>query len=90
MVLLNHSTPAQALAFADRLRAAIAAASVAVPGGHAPVCVTASLGLAVAPSGQVELDELLQQADQAMYQAKRAGRDRVTLAGAEIEAEAGS
>ncbi|MCE2658131.1 MAG: diguanylate cyclase [Rubrivivax sp.] len=90
VVLLNHSTPAQALAFADRLRAAIAAASVAVPGGHAPVCVTASLGLAVAPSGQVDLDELLQQADQAMYQAKRAGRDRVTLAGAEIEAEAGS
>ena len=36
------------------------------------------------------IDELLQQADQAMYQAKRAGRDRVTLAGAEIEAEAGS
>ena len=80
VVLLNHSSPGQGAAFAERLRAAIAAALITVAGRDAPARVTASLGLAAVPAGQGELDELLHLADQAMYRAKNSGRDRVALA----------
>ena len=43
--------------------------------------VTVSLGVAGAPGG-APLEALLRDADQALYAAKRAGRDRVAVAGA--------
>lgn len=53
---------------------------------HAPllvagreIAVGASIGIAAAPDGPVSLDELLGQADQAMYEAKRGGRGRVEV-----------
>ena len=42
--------------------------------------VTASLGVATYPDHSDDVDELLELADQAMYESKRAGRNRVTLA----------
>ena len=45
-----------------------------------PVTVTVSLGVAGAPGG-APLEALLRDADQALYAAKRAGRDRVAVAG---------
>jgi diguanylate cyclase (GGDEF)-like protein len=63
VLLLNHCQAAQGLGFAERLRAAIAAAPVAVPGRTAPAQVTASLGLAATGPGPGNLADLLQQAD---------------------------
>jgi len=40
--------------------------------------ITASIGVAHSPEGQVDLQTLQQRADSAMYQAKAAGRNRVT------------
>ncbi len=60
---------------ADKLRAAIAAQPHA--GGHR---VTASLGVAQWQAGEL-LSDVLLRADQAMYQAKHAGRNRVVAAG---------
>jgi len=41
--------------------------------------VTASVGIALAPDDGVDADTLLRHADQAMYQAKQAGRNRLHL-----------
>ena len=72
VVLLPSTDADTAVAVAERLRAAIA--SRPWPLGN----VTASFGVATAdPSHPVSPASLLEQADQALYRAKRAGRDRV-------------
>lgn len=43
--------------------------------------ITASLGVACAPSGHADLQYLLNSADQALYQAKALGRNQVAVAG---------
>jgi diguanylate cyclase (GGDEF)-like protein len=40
-------------------------------------CISASIGLALYPRDGEEAEILLRHADQAMYEAKAAGRDRV-------------
>jgi diguanylate cyclase (GGDEF)-like protein len=42
--------------------------------------VTASIGVAVFPDHGTEIDEVVAAADRAMYQAKREGRDRISVA----------
>jgi diguanylate cyclase (GGDEF)-like protein len=42
--------------------------------------VTVSVGVAVARRGEVGIEELIRQADAALYEAKRAGRNRVVAA----------
>ena len=48
------------------------------------ICVTASVGLAVAPDDGVTADELMRHADIALYEAKNQGRDRSVLFSAEM------
>jgi diguanylate cyclase (GGDEF)-like protein len=79
VLLLPGSDADAALALAERMRAAIAASPVAT--GAGALAVTASFGVAVLdPARPVPTKDLLQRADQAMYRAKREGRDRVALA----------
>jgi diguanylate cyclase (GGDEF)-like protein len=59
---------------AERLRSAFAASGIVCDEG--PVDTTVSIGVAGGPAG-TELDVLLAAADTALYQAKRAGRNRV-------------
>ena len=68
-ILLPGATGAEALAMAQKLRRAVADAR---PGGHR---VTASLG--VADCEESLLDSLLAKADEYLYAAKEAGRDRI-------------
>lgn len=82
VVLLAYCDTRQGLRFAERLRAAIAATAIALPGG--PVQVTASLGVADSVSVGLDLDALLSAADAAMYAAKQAGRDGVAAAGGPV------
>jgi len=49
-----------------------------------PVAVTISVGIACATSAHEPLDALLARADQALYRAKAAGRDRVAGFGDEV------
>lgn len=60
---------------AERLRAAIEGG-----GEHMPVAVTASLGIAEHRKDE-SLDQLIHRVDQALYQAKNEGRNRVCTAG---------
>ena len=63
---------------AERLRAAIAALEVRAP--HGPVRVTASIGVASATGAAIDFEALIRRADDALYRAKQAGRDRVEIA----------
>jgi diguanylate cyclase (GGDEF)-like protein/PAS domain S-box-containing protein len=64
----------------------LAAAGQAVTAGNLELQVTASLGLAFYPQSEaVGAEELLQQADQAMYQAKLSGKNRYHIFDAETD-----
>jgi diguanylate cyclase (GGDEF)-like protein len=73
-VLLRETDGAGAVALAERLRAGLAAVRVATPRG--PLRVTASLGVTEYGEARTS-DELFAEADEALYAAKAAGRDRV-------------
>src|SRR6185436_11318492 len=82
-VVLPETGLAQAMQTAERLRLTVA--KTAVPTDHAPepLRVTVSVGVAALSDGE-SLDELLARADQSLYQAKRAGRNRVVGPGAGV------
>ena len=79
LVLSVGHTSLQALAQAERIRAAIE--GLAIPHrGLEDSCVTVSLGVALAFPLVTTLERLLQDADAALYEAKRLGRNTVALA----------
>jgi diguanylate cyclase (GGDEF)-like protein len=70
---------------AERIRTAVEATSFA--GQRGLVRVSASIGAAAMPGcGAATADAFLERADEALYAAKRAGRNRVAVAGAEARA----
>jgi diguanylate cyclase (GGDEF)-like protein len=73
--ILAPETGAAATALAERLRAAVSAEPVLTEVG--PVTVTISVGVAHTDDGGCELSAVLASADEALYQAKRSGRNRV-------------
>ena len=70
-VVLPGCGPEEALRIAERLRLAVAAAPSVVP-------ITASAGVATYPGHAGDADTLVRAADDALYESKRAGRDRTT------------
>ena len=76
-MLLVETFFQEALAVAERLRAAIEQTPIHTPQGI--ISVTASLGVAALDPDQPDphLNDLLQRADLALYQAKQSGRNRV-------------
>ncbi|MCG6115274.1 MAG: sensor domain-containing diguanylate cyclase [Mesorhizobium sp.] len=72
--ILPHTTPAQAVEVAEKLRRAIKCIEVQSEG--VAIEVTASIGIATLGTGAGDLDTLLAQADKALYEAKHQGRDR--------------
>lgn len=75
LVLLPETDQPEAYSIAERLRAHIARVGVAAGGDT--VSTTASIGLASWSPDCESLDQLLMQADVALYEAKKNGRDRV-------------
>lgn len=72
----------EAMQVAKRLREAIA--NLRVPYADSVLRCTTSVGVATAPGGvALTFDELMLRADEALYRAKRHGRDRVEMVAAE-------
>jgi diguanylate cyclase (GGDEF)-like protein len=78
-ILLPETGTEQAAMVAERLRKAVAAGEVHRDAGK-PIRITASLGVATVESAQENIDTLMSRADDALYQAKNGGRDRVCVA----------
>lgn len=81
VLLLSHCEREDGLRFAERLRQTVASTVVEVGSEHPPVRMTVSIGLADTQTHGMNLDLLMSRADHAMYGAKRAGRDRIEVAG---------
>ncbi|WP_153109560.1 EAL domain-containing protein [Propionivibrio limicola] len=80
-VLLDLDEASLSVAMISRL---LAAAAQPVPIGDRQLQVSASLGVTFFPQAEgVDADQLLRQADQAMYQAKLAGKNRYHIFDAE-------
>lgn len=78
-VLLPETQSDQALIVAERLRQAVAATHVQL-GDEKSVDLTVSIGIATARPDDADVDALIKRADEALFEAKRSGRDKVCLA----------
>src|SRR5215510_3524114 len=81
VLLLPETDIDGALLVAERLRSSIAEQPVAV--GSESLKVTVSIGVAQAVPAVAGIHELLKRADEALYAAKRSGRNRVVAMGRE-------
>lgn len=79
LAVLSEVDMEQARGAAERLRRAVEAQALPHPGLDPPGRVTVSVG--VAPLHGVGVNDAIRAADQALYQAKATGRDRVVTAG---------
>lgn len=77
LIVLPHTALAQGRRIAERVRAAVGNLRVLAPGGKR-LPLTVSLGLTQFRKGE-DLEQLLTRVDQALYDAKNAGRNRVAV-----------
>ncbi len=77
LIVMPESTLASAGAVADRLRRAIGENPMKVSNPPGSLTVTISIGVAVADQASLDPAQLLRNADEALFAAKRAGRNRV-------------
>jgi diguanylate cyclase (GGDEF)-like protein/putative nucleotidyltransferase with HDIG domain len=76
-ILLPETPPDQALEIAERVRRAVAERLYDVETSSEPIHATISMGVAGFPRDGVDANELIHQADLAVYRAKLQGRNRV-------------
>jgi diguanylate cyclase (GGDEF)-like protein len=81
VVLMPETSSEQALEAAERLRIALAESEV-VAGQGERLHFTVSIGVACLSAGDRNIDDVLKRADEAMYQAKHAGRNTVRMVAA--------
>lgn len=74
-VLLPETAKTDALAAAERIRARVEQAEFMLR--REKIQMTVSIGVAVLPEDTLDLEALVEKADQALYKAKGAGRNRV-------------
>lgn len=84
MVILPQTLPEKLFEIGERLRLAIADVPVVIDQSGTAIPVTVSVGLAVYLPGKDTAASLLERADQALYRAKRGGRNRVELDGVNV------
>lgn len=81
-VLLYDADESKALRTAEQIRAAYAEVASEVDGR--PLGATVSIGVAVCEDGPLDVAAMLAQADEALYQAKERGRNRVEVASLDL------
>lgn len=86
LVLLPETSEQEALCVAERLRNAVADLPLATHMVQDGIAVTVSIGVASYPTDGMTASEVHEQADQAMYWAKRLGRNQVRTAAEALRA----
>ncbi|MDZ5784199.1 diguanylate cyclase [Marinococcus luteus] len=81
-VILYDCDETHALTIAERIRADVARTPFIVAGRPTPLFITVSIGVGAYPASGKNVHALYELADQALYQAKREGRNCVCSAGA--------
>jgi diguanylate cyclase (GGDEF)-like protein/putative nucleotidyltransferase with HDIG domain len=76
-ILLPETRAAEAAEIAERIRRAVASTAFEVSTSSEAIRVTVSLGVATYPRDATDANELVHQADLAVYRAKLQGRNRV-------------
>jgi diguanylate cyclase (GGDEF)-like protein/putative nucleotidyltransferase with HDIG domain len=82
-ILLPETSPEQAFEIAERIRRTVAARTYDVETSSEPIRATVSIGVAGFPRDGSDANELIHQADLAVYRAKLQGRNRVLDASSE-------
>src|SRR5204862_509059 len=82
-ILLPETPPDQAFEIADRIRKEVAERAFDVETSSEPIHATVSIGVAAFPRDGSDANELIHQADLAVYRAKLQGRNRVLDASSE-------
>jgi diguanylate cyclase (GGDEF)-like protein/putative nucleotidyltransferase with HDIG domain len=82
-ILLPETPPEQAMEIAERIRRAVAEREFEIETAAEPIRATVSLGVAGFPKDGADANELIHQADLAVYRGKLQGRNRVVGASAE-------
>jgi two-component system cell cycle response regulator len=77
VAVMPETSLGEAVAIAERLRVAVADEPFTLQGNSDKVTVTVSVGIAVTGEGSDTLESLLKRADDALYAAKNAGRNRI-------------
>ncbi|WP_211276944.1 GGDEF domain-containing protein [Tamilnaduibacter salinus] len=83
LVILPETDASQAYQTAERIRSTIAAQTVPSDSGS-PISTTVSAGIATI-CNSASIDRLLQEADDALYEAKSGGRNQVCVHGTPVE-----
>ena len=81
--LLPHTNSEAAATIAEQLRQAVESLVMEVSDG--PLRITASFGVAAFDRSMREIEDMLRKADAALYEAKRGGRNRCSVAEADPE-----
>src|SRR5436190_751846 len=82
-ILLPETPPEQAMEIAERIRRSVAEQKFEVETAAEPIRATVSLGVAGFPKDGLDANELIHQADLAVYRGKLQGRNRVVSASTE-------
>jgi two-component system cell cycle response regulator len=82
VVVMPDTSAEVATVVAERLRGMIEARPFQLRSGEKSLMLTASMGIATMGPGIVTPEQLLKQADRALYEAKNSGRNRVVAAAA--------
>ena len=86
-VLVDLEQPQDCEPVLDRiLQATSSSVTLTLPTGNLVLQVSASLGITLYPQDGADADQLMRHADQAMYQAKQAGKNRYRMFDVELDA----
>jgi len=79
-ILLPETDVRGAAEVGERIRRRLERTQIDVDGAEEPIVITASIGVAGTPDSRLASTDLIEAADRALYEAKRAGKDRVIRA----------
>jgi diguanylate cyclase (GGDEF)-like protein len=79
VIMLPETSVHAARTVAERIREMVEANALAI--GESTLTLTVSIGIAEATGSSSGIEAVLREADQALYEAKRSGRNRVCVAG---------